>query len=126
MLSLKSVLFVLMLFVAAIVSTWAWYQWSPQVIQLKVPVGGAVGVGAAVGPTLAPLVGAAVGAGVAAVEHAAATPPSPMTALAAPVTLRNWRRLYSRIRSVIPRSFDRVPAGSTQFSINAASSAGHH
>ncbi len=102
MLSLNSVLFTLMLLVAAIASTWAWYQWSPQVIQLNVPVGGALeaaAVAAAVGAAEPAAVGAAVaaGVGVAAVEQAATMPPTPTAALAAPATLRNCRLLYSRM-----------------------------
>ena len=99
MLSLNSVLFTLMLFVAAMTSTWAWYQWSPQVIQLNVPVGGALGAavaGAAVGRR-AGRRGGGAGAGVAAVEQAAATPPTPTAAPAAAVALRNCRLLYSRM-----------------------------
>src|SRR5258708_7138483 len=101
MLSLNSVALILMLLLAAMASTWAWYQWSPQVIQLNVPVGAALGAavaGAALGAAEpAAEVGAAVGAAVAAVEQAATMPPMPTAALAAAVTLRNCRLLYSRM-----------------------------
>ena len=92
-------LLALMLFVEAIASSWAGYEWSPQVIQLNVPVAAAAALGEA-----APLDAAAVAAAVAAldaagaellaaVEHAAAMLPRPTAPAAAPITLRKCRRL---------------------------------
>src|SRR5207249_3242224 len=130
MLSLNSVLLVLMLLAAAIASTCAWYQWSPQVIQLNVPVGAAVGAadGAAPAADGAPAGADAAAGGVdRALEQAARNPPAPIATPAAPVTFRNWRRLYSRIiRSSMERSSILRLSVVVQSAMIAASSAGHH
>src|SRR3954454_16139811 len=108
MLSLKSVLLALMLLLAAMTSICAWYQWSPQVIQLNVPVAAtalgaaALGTGAALAAP-PPVDGAEVAAGVAA--HAARNPPTPTATPAALAALRNCRLLNSCLASVMLRSF---------------------
>src|SRR4249919_2508040 len=118
---------------AAMASSWAGYEWSPQVIQLKVPVGAAAVDAAAdaAAEAGAPAEAAADGAELAAgaedtaAEHAARRPPTPTAAPAAAVTLRNCRLLYSRIGSVIPRSLHH-PEVDRQSPMSAASSAAHH
>ena len=96
---------------------------------MNVPVGAALAAAAAEAP--APDDEPAPGAAEAGADgdeatfaQAAAIPPIPSARLAAPVTFRNWRRLYSRIRSVIERSSSCVFVP-TQSAMIAASSAGH-
>src|SRR3954469_974774 len=99
MLSLNRVLFVLMPFAAAIASSCAGYEWSPQVIQLKVPAtaaaeGAAADAAPADAAAVAPAAVAAelaAGADDTAAEQAARKPPTPTAAPAAAVTLRNCR-----------------------------------
>src|SRR5450759_1649696 len=101
MLSLKLVTLPVILRSAAILSSWAWYQWSLQVSQLNVPVGPGVAEaatdGATLGATDAAVDGATDGAELAATDgavvavapaHAARNAPSPAVAPAAPTSLR--------------------------------------
>src|SRR3954453_13305465 len=113
MLSLKLVMFALIPISDAILSSSAWYQWSLQVSQLKVPVGPGVAEtaarreAAAVGAALAADVDAAAvaGAWVAAVApHAARNAPSPAVAPAAAASFRNSRRWSCLVSSSMPAS----------------------
>ena len=107
MLSLKLVMLALIPVSAAILSISAWYQWSFQLSQLKVPVGPGVAEATAADA-------AAVGAAEAAAEAAAVAPdaphaarkaPSPTVAPVGPASLRKSRRWSCLVSSSIPCPF---------------------
>src|SRR5438105_9048603 len=107
MLSLKLVMLALIPISAAILSVSAWYQWSPQVSQLNVPVG--PGVADAPAPADAPEAAEALAAAAAALgvdgppvtPHAARNAPSPVVAPTAPASFRNSRRWSRLVNSSI-------------------------
>src|ERR1700690_2939374 len=104
--SLKLVMLALIPMSAAIWSISAWYQWSPQVSQLKVPLGPGVGAADPAGVAPAARLGATV-AGAAVVPdapQAARNAPSPAVAPTAEASLRNSRRPIFEFRSAIPCS----------------------